>query len=96
MDFTADVRLLIKSNPSDVVIPGGQTVQALAGVASEQPDLGGSSIVIGRTRTLTFATADVPTLEEGQTLTWNARTWLVIQLALFARGAGTRAYLGAA
>lgn len=95
MDLARDLRAMIQDDPSPVLLAGGRTLNALAGVASGQPDLGGESIVAGRTRTLLFATEDVEDLKQGDTLTWKGKPWRVLQLGLFARGAGTKAFLGA-
>ena len=48
----------------------------------------------GRTRVISLVAADAPTLASGQTLTWNGKSWRVLQVQLAARGQLLRVFLG--
>ena len=54
----------------------------------------GETIIAGRTRVLRLVSADAPDLASGQTLTWNSRQWLVLQVQLAAMGQLLRVFLG--
>lgn len=96
MDVAADLRAMLAGPVgSPVIFAGGVTVRANASVASIDDSLGGEGIIAGRTRILTFASADVPTLKAGDLLTWNNTQWKVTRIVLASQGWVTRAFLGA-
>jgi len=95
-DPSADLRLMMADRAEPVTLAGGAIVSATPGVASNQDTLGGEAIISGRTRTLSFVTADVPGMREGTLLTWNLQAWRVNSTALEDAGYRLKAFLGKA
>lgn len=79
---------------SQPVIFAGATVQGIPGAASVNDALGGEGITAGKTRSLIFAAADVPTLTEGSSLMWSGQSWRVNSTMLLANGYAVKAFLG--
>jgi hypothetical protein len=95
MNPTQDIRAMLVDFGQPVTLTGGAVVQAIPTLASIQDALGGDNVISGRTRTLKFVTADVPTLNEGNTVTWSGSLWRINAIRYFAEGYGLQAFLGA-
>jgi|GEM_PF-5269848 hypothetical protein len=79
-----------------VTLASGLVVKGIPGVASVEDTVVCENVTAGRTRTLRFASADVPDLQPTRdTLTWNGQPWLVVHVQLAGAGNVTRAFLGA-
>lgn len=94
MDLSADLRDALGEFAEPVTLPNGTVVQGAPSVASSQDTIMGETIIAGRTRVLRLVAADAPALASGQTLTWNSRQWLVLQVQLAAMGQLLRVFLG--
>lgn len=92
-----DIRAILASGFGEDVIlvdGGGGTVHALPTLATAEDLVDGDSVVIGRTRCLRFASADVPTLVPGHRVTWSGTTWRVTATKFAAMGHVLAAFLG--
>ena len=100
-DVAADLRAMIAASAdfgesTNVILENGATVQAAPSVATLDDALKSDAIISGQTRSLRFATDDVPGLREGKSrLTWNGKVYRVNSLQLEANGHVTVAFLGA-
>lgn len=95
MDLSADLRDALGEFAEPVTLADGTVIQGAPSVASSQDTLeGGESIVAGRTRVIRLVAADAPTLASGQTLSWNGKSWRVLQVQLAAMGQLLRVFLG--
>lgn len=94
MDLSADLRDALGEFAEPVTLADGTVIQGAPSVASSQDTIMGETIIAGRTRVLRLVAADAPDLASGQTLTWNSRQWLVLQVQLAAMGQLLRVFLG--
>lgn len=77
-----------------VTLPGGGVVLGIPGTASVQDSLGGEAIVSGRTRKLTFLTAQAVGVTEGAVLSWAGQSWRVNSTQYLAEGYALAAFIG--
>ena len=77
-----------------VTLAGGAVVLAVPGVASVQDSLGGEAIISGRTRSLTFITADAGAVTEGSLMTWAGQSWRVNVTRYLDEGFRLQAFVG--
>lgn len=98
MNPTLDLQQIMAGGLGEsVTLWTGAQVLGVPGVASTEDQLtGGDSVVAGMTRSLRFASADVPGIQPGKALTWGGKAWIVTRLGLRANGHLTVAFLGAA
>jgi len=94
-DIAADLRAILDTDFGEpVTLSSGAVVYAVPGLATGEENLGGDVVITSNTRTLRFATADVPGLKSRDLLSWGGKPWRVIHVQLAAMGNVTRAYLG--
>ena len=94
-DPTSEIRSILGEVGDPVTLWDGRVVNGSHSVATAEDALAGDMVLAGRTKVLRFATADVAGLEETKTLTWGGKVYKVTLVQLAARGALTRAFLGA-
>ena len=95
-NLAQDARSMTKDFGEPVTLASGTGVTGVPGVASVEDTVVGENVTAGRTRTLRFASADVPDLQPTRdTLTWNSQLWRVVHIQLSGGGSVTRAFLWA-